>query len=106
MNSMGLPNIANCADLMIPAERELAAFLSAVTELYGTEQAEMAADVWLDELEMINRLPGPAIHDWRKVSVASVARLANHLAAAQVSSVPSSDISSAVLSGNHSRQFS
>lgn len=99
MNRMELPNIANCAELMITAERELAAFLSAVTKLYGTEQAELAAEVWLEELEMTNRLHGPAIQDWRKVSVASVARLANHLTAAQTSPVPSSDISAAVLLG-------
>lgn len=97
MNSMGLANIMNCADLMIAAERELAAFLSAVTELYGIEQAKMAAEVWLEELEMMNRLPGRASLDWRNVSVASVASLANHLTAAQASSVQSSDISAAVL---------
>lgn len=97
MNRTELPNIANCAELMITAERELAAFLSAVTELYGTEQAEMAAEIWLDELEMTSRLPGPAIRDWRNLTVASVARLANDLTTAQTSSTPSSDISAAVL---------
>lgn len=90
---------ANCADLMMMAERELGAFLSAVTEIYGAEQAEMSAEIWLEELEMINRLPGPASRDWRSLTVASLARLTNHLTAAQASSVPSSDISAAVLLG-------
>lgn len=63
------------------AERELAAFLNAVTELYGTEEAEMAAEIWLDELQGMNNLPGPAIRDWRKVTVSALSRLASRLSA-------------------------
>ena len=81
---------------MIIAERELAAFLSAVTELYGTEPAEMAAEVWLDELEMMNSLPGPVSRDWRKVTVAALARLASLLTATKISAMTSPDCSCAV----------
>ena len=97
MNIIELPNITNCAELMITGERELAAFLSAVTELHGTEQAEMAAEIWLDELEMMNRLPGCASRDWRNLTVASLARLANHLTVAKIPEILSVDASTAVL---------
>ena len=36
--------------LMTMAERELGAFISAVTELFGSEQVSLAAEDWLDEL--------------------------------------------------------
>lgn len=33
------------------AERELAAFISAATELFGPEQARLSAEDWLEESE-------------------------------------------------------
>lgn len=80
-----------CAELMAMAERELAAFLGAVTELYGAEQAEISAEIWLEELDSMSNLPGPASRDWRTVTVAALARLANHLTATKVSAIPSSN---------------
>jgi len=41
---------ARCADLMTMAERELSAFFNAVTQLFGSEQAELSAEDWLQEL--------------------------------------------------------
>ena len=46
-----------CADLMTMAERELAAFFNAVTQLFGSEQAELSAESWLQELIEIDDLP-------------------------------------------------
>ena len=40
------------------AEREIGAFISAVTELFGSEQARLATEDWLDELVLIETLPG------------------------------------------------
>ncbi|HTT19744.1 MAG TPA: hypothetical protein VMG82_12390 [Candidatus Sulfotelmatobacter sp.] len=40
---------AGCADLMTMAERELSAFFRAVTQLFGSEQAELSAKDWLQE---------------------------------------------------------
>jgi hypothetical protein len=37
--------------LMASAERELAAFMRAVSEMFGAEHARRAADDWLDELD-------------------------------------------------------
>lgn len=91
MNHKELLHSPSCSDPMIMAERELAAFVGAVTELYGAEQAEISADVWLDELESMNSLPGPASRDWRAVTVAALSRVANHLSDTKVSSIPSSN---------------
>jgi len=48
------------ADLMTTAERELGAFIGAVTELYGSEQARLSAEDWLNELALMDDLPGSA----------------------------------------------
>ena len=67
------------ADVMAVAERELGTFIGAVTELFGSEQAVLAAEDWVDELESMDALPGPTIRDWRSVTVAASTRLARRL---------------------------
>ena len=67
------------ADLMAIAERELGAFIRAVTELFGPEQARLAAEDWVDELELMDALPGPTRRYWGSVSVAASAQLARRL---------------------------
>jgi len=61
------------------AEHELSAFISAVKELLGPEQAQLSAVDWLDELELMDSLPGSTSRDWRAVTIAASARLANRL---------------------------
>lgn len=68
---------AMSADLMTMAKRELGAFMSVVTELYGSEQAKLSAGDWLEELESLDRLPGLESREWRRVKIAAAARLAN-----------------------------
>ena len=70
---------SNCACLMSMAGRELGAFLSAVTDLYGPEQATISAQDWLDELESIDHVPGSATRGWRWITMAAAARLARRL---------------------------
>jgi hypothetical protein len=65
-----------CADLVTMAERELSAFIRAVTELFGSEQARLSAEEWLDELASMDCLPGLTSRDWRAVTIAALARLA------------------------------
>ena len=65
-----------CARLLTMAERELGAFVSAVAELFGPEQARLAAEDWLEELMLMEELPGSTSHDWRRITVAVSARLA------------------------------
>lgn len=61
------------------AERELSSFVSAVTKLYGPEQARLAAQGWLEEFELIDRSHLSTGKDWRAVTIAASARLANRL---------------------------
>ena len=69
-----------CGDLMKMAEQELAAFFNAVTELFGSEQAEIAAEDWLHELMAINDLQSNDVpassRQWRQLTVKAAARLA------------------------------
>jgi hypothetical protein len=65
--------------LMTMAEREIGVFISAVTELFGSEQAKLAAEDWLDELVLMEALPRLASRDWRSITIASSARLANRV---------------------------
>ena len=67
------------ADLMVIAERELRAFMRAVTELFGPERARLAAEDWVDELELMDALPGPTGRDWGSVSIAASAQVASRL---------------------------
>jgi hypothetical protein len=46
-----------CRDQMSTAEHELSAFIAAVTELFGPEQARLSANDWLDELKLIDGPP-------------------------------------------------
>jgi len=70
------------ADETHMAESELSAFIAAVTELFGPEQARLSAEDWLDESEVMDSPPRSISRDWRAVTVAASARLANRLDAA------------------------
>ena len=65
------------------AERELAAFLGAVTELYGPEQARLSEQDWLDESDLIDDPPLSTERNWQAVTIAASARLAKRLNATQ-----------------------
>ena len=73
-----LEELALCdANLIILAERELAAFTKAVTEMFGPEQANLSAAEWIDELECLNVPPRPTVSDFRQITTAASARLAH-----------------------------
>jgi hypothetical protein len=83
MNSLagyGLSNDsqAPCADLMAMAERELSAFFKAVSKSFGSEQAELSAEDWLQELETFDGLPGSR-REWRLITAKVIARLASRM---------------------------
>ena len=61
------------------AERELSSFMRAVRELYGPEQAGLSARDWLDESDSMDAPPFSTERDWRAVTIAASARLANRL---------------------------
>lgn len=76
-------NDPNCHDLITLAERELAAFFLTITRLFGSEQAEISARDWLDELMAIDHLATDdrlaSTRQWRSVTFKVLARLAGRL---------------------------
>jgi hypothetical protein len=58
------------------AERELSSFIAAVKELYGSEDAALSANDWIDELKLVESLPRSEMRDWRAVTIAASVRLA------------------------------
>jgi hypothetical protein len=69
-----------CYDLMAMAERELMALVSAVTDLFGPEQATIASEDWLDELVSLDCLHGSTNRDLQLITVAALARLVIRMA--------------------------
>jgi hypothetical protein len=73
-----------CADLMTMAERELSAFFNTVTQLFGSEQAELSADDWLHELIGIDALPA-STREWRLITAKVSIRLASRVISSSLS---------------------
>lgn len=72
-----LKDIALCdANLILLAERELAAFARAVRELFGSEQARLSTAEWLEELESLKWPGRPGVSDFRRITTVASARLA------------------------------
>ena len=63
-----------CPDLTMMAEREFSAFFNAVTQLFGSEQAELSAEDWLHELIESDGLPASA-REWRLITAKVSTRL-------------------------------
>jgi hypothetical protein len=66
-------------DQMHLAEHELLAFIAAVEELFGADQARMSAEDWLDESELMDVSLRSTPRDWRAITIAASVRLANRL---------------------------
>ncbi len=73
-----------CPDLTLMAERELSAFFNAVTQLFGSEQAELSAKDWLRELIVVDGLPA-STQEWRLITAKASTRLANRVSASSLS---------------------
>ena len=67
---------SRCADLMTMAERELSAFFNTVTQLFGSEQAELSVEDWLHELIDTDGLPTSA-REWRLITAKASTRIVN-----------------------------
>ena len=76
-----------CADLVRMAERELSALFNAITQLFGSEQAGLVAEDWLQELIEINGLPA-STREWRFITAQASTRLARRLSASSLSTEP------------------
>jgi hypothetical protein len=73
-----------CPDLMAMAERELSAFFTAITQLFGPEQAELSAEDWMQELIEIDDLPA-STREWRLITAKASTRLASRVSASSLS---------------------
>jgi hypothetical protein len=73
----------DCGELMTMAERELSAFFRTVTELFGSEQAELSAEDWLHELNDSDNLPGSE-REWRWITAKVSSRLASRVLASSL----------------------
>jgi hypothetical protein len=73
-----------CPDLMTMAERELSAFFNAITQLCGSEQAEISAEDWLQELIEIDGLP-TSTREWRLITTKVSTRLASRASTSSLS---------------------
>jgi hypothetical protein len=60
---------------LIPAEKELSAFIRAVDKLFGAEQARQSALDWIEELGRMDWPSGESIPDCRRATVGASARL-------------------------------
>ena len=67
--------VKSMAQHLASAERELSAFVTAVHQLFGPEQAWYAADNWMEELEQTDWISEEQAIDWRAVTIAAAARL-------------------------------
>jgi hypothetical protein len=76
-----------CPDLMTMAERELSAFFKTVTQLFGSEQAELSAQDWLHEVMEIDGLP-ISTREWQLITVRASTRLASRVNASSPSTEP------------------
>lgn len=96
MNQLNLQPMASdrelaCADLVVTAEKELSAFLGAVRETYGSQQAELSAEDWLHELATLDSLPA-STREWRTLTYKAATRLAGRVG-------PQSPLTESQLSG-------
>jgi hypothetical protein len=62
--------------LIVTAERELGAFVRAVTDLFGAEQAELSAEEWVAALESWEASVDLGISDFRRITLKAAAGLA------------------------------
>lgn len=70
---------SSCTDQIYVAEREFSAFIAAVAELFGAEEARLSAEDWLHESQLMEISPRSTHRDWRSITIAAAARLANRL---------------------------
>jgi hypothetical protein len=74
---------SSCEDEIRTAGTELSAFIAAVTDLFGPEEARLSAEDWLEESEVIDIPHRSTNLEWRAVTVAAAVRLAGRLAASR-----------------------
>ncbi len=82
MNQHELFSDSICGEQTRVAERELSSFIAAVKELYGPVQAGLAAEDWLEELDLVDSSRRSEAGDCRAATIAASVRLASRLTGA------------------------
>lgn len=72
-----------CEELVSLGEREFAAFIRTVTELFGADQARGAAEDWLEAVTVFDCSSSRPRHSWRLVTVAATTRFFDRVIATQ-----------------------
>ena len=67
------------ADLLLTAERELAAFYTAVVRRYGPGEARRAAYDWIEEAKTMDWTTNGAVPNWCHASIVAADRLASRV---------------------------
>ena len=67
------------ANLLKTAERELAAFYTAVAGRYGAEEARRAANDWIKEMQTMDWPLDGVVPNWRLVSIVAANCLASRV---------------------------
>ena len=61
------------------ADSELCSFTAAVMKVYGSEQARLSENDWLEESDLMDSPPRSGVRNWHAVTIAASARLANRV---------------------------
>ena len=61
------------------AEKEIAAFVSAVSELFGSTEAQQSAEDWMAIVTLMFCQTRGANPDWRRVTITAAGRLASRV---------------------------
>ena len=68
-----------CTQLVTFAERELAAFIRSVTELFGVQQARAATEDWLEAVALLDCDLPRSSNSWRLITIAATTRFVRRL---------------------------
>jgi hypothetical protein len=75
-NETRVVSIVDCRVLILEAERELGAFLSAVESMFGSQEVKRAAENWLEVLESDVACVDDATPNFRNITIQAASRLA------------------------------
>jgi hypothetical protein len=70
--------------LVEAAEKELAAFIAAVNELFDAEQARQAAENWIEELARTDWPSEDPVPELRRITIAAASGLASRIKVTQL----------------------
>ena len=70
------------------AEKELAAFVSAVRELFGSTEAQQSAEDWIEIVTLMSCQTPGASPDWRRVTITAAGRLTRRVNSRTLGALP------------------